>query len=125
MARELVEEIVRLSTEFGILTEYTAFLAREGTDLAIVYTPMHGVGGPLALEALRRAGFSRVHPVPEQLEPDPSFPTVRFPNPEEPGAMDLAMALAAEKASACSAQVSLSFRAASKAMGRDGPRPRT
>ncbi len=66
----------------------------EGTDLGIVYTPMHGVGGPLALEALRRAGFSRVQPVPEQLEPDPAFPTVRFPNPEEPGAMDLARALA-------------------------------
>jgi len=66
----------------------------EGTDLTIVYTPMHGVGGPLALEALRRAGFSRVHPVPEQLHPDPAFPTVRFPNPEEPGAMDLSRALA-------------------------------
>jgi len=66
----------------------------EGTDLTIVYTPMHGVGGPLALEALRRAGFSRVHPVKEQLHPDPAFPTVRFPNPEEPGAMDLSRALA-------------------------------
>ena len=65
----------------------------EGTDVTIVYTPMHGVGGPLALEALRRAGFSRVHPVPEQLQPDPAFPTVRFPNPEEPGAMDLSRAL--------------------------------
>ena len=48
----------------------------------------------MALEALRRAGFGRVHPVPEQLEPDPAFPTVRFPNPEEPGAMDLSRALA-------------------------------
>jgi phosphomannomutase len=66
----------------------------QGTDLTIVYTPMHGVGGSLALEALRRAGFSRVHPVEEQLHPDPAFPTVRFPNPEEPGAMDLARALA-------------------------------
>jgi phosphomannomutase len=66
----------------------------QGTELIVVYTPMHGVGGPLALEALRRAGFSRVHPVPEQLEPDPAFPTVRFPNPEEPGAMDLSRALA-------------------------------
>ena len=66
----------------------------EGTDLTIVYTPMHGVGGPLALEALRRAGFTHLHPVPEQLEPDPAFPTVRFPNPEEPGAMDLSRALA-------------------------------
>jgi phosphomannomutase len=66
----------------------------QGTDLCIVYTPMHGVGGPLLLEALHRAGFERVYPVPEQLEPDPAFPTVRFPNPEEPGAMDLATALA-------------------------------
>jgi phosphomannomutase len=65
----------------------------KGLDLCIVYTPMHGVGGPLALEALRRAGFTRVHPVPEQLQPDPAFPTVRFPNPEEPGAMDLSRAL--------------------------------
>ena len=65
----------------------------KGLDLSIVYTPMHGVGGPLALEALRRAGFTRVHPVPEQLQPDPAFPTVRFPNPEEPGAMDLSRAL--------------------------------
>ena len=68
--------------------------AGEGTDLTIVYTPMHGVGGLLALEALRRAGFAAVHPVPEQLQPDPAFPTVRFPNPEEPGAMDLSRALA-------------------------------
>ena len=67
--------------------------AGEGLDLCMVYTPMHGVGGPLALEALRRAGFTRVHPVPEQLRPDPAFPTVRFPNPEEPGAMDLSRAL--------------------------------
>src|SRR5262249_39181460 len=66
----------------------------QGTDLTIVYTPLHGVGGPLALEALRRAGFSRVHPVEEQLHPDPAFPTVRFPNPEEPGALDLSRALA-------------------------------
>jgi phosphomannomutase len=66
----------------------------QGTDLCIVYTPLHGVGAPLLLEALRRAGFDRVHPVPEQLQTDPEFPTVRFPNPEEPGAMDLATALA-------------------------------
>ena len=65
--------------------------ARARTS-AIVYTPMHGVGGALALEALRRAGFARVHPVAEQHEPDAAFPTVRFPNPEEKGAMDLSRA---------------------------------
>ncbi|MFC7581290.1 phospho-sugar mutase [Schaalia naturae] len=63
-------------------------------DLRIVLTSMHGVGGAPALEALHRAGFSDVHVVAEQQEPDPDFPTVRFPNPEEPGALDLSMALA-------------------------------
>jgi phosphomannomutase len=66
----------------------------QGTDLVIAYTAMHGVGGTLAVEALRRAGFERVHPVPEQQLPDPDFPTVAFPNPEEPGALDRARALA-------------------------------
>lgn len=60
----------------------------------VVYTAMHGVGGPWALAALARAGFTRVTPVAEQQAPDGAFPTVRFPNPEEPGAMDLALALA-------------------------------
>lgn len=59
-------------------------------DLAIVYTPLHGVGGEVALEVFARAGFNNVHPVPAQLDPDPDFPTVAFPNPEEPGALDLA-----------------------------------
>ena len=63
-------------------------------DLRIVYTPLHGVGGAVALDALQRAGFHDVHVVAEQAEPDPDFPTVPFPNPEEPGALDLAMALA-------------------------------
>ena len=63
-------------------------------DLRIVLTAMHGVGGEPAREALRRAGFSDVHVVPEQQLPDPDFPTVRFPNPEEPGALDLAITLA-------------------------------
>lgn len=63
-------------------------------DLRIVLTSMHGVGGAPALEALHRAGFADVHVVAEQQEPDPDFPTVRFPNPEEPGALDLSMDLA-------------------------------
>ena len=62
--------------------------------LTIVYTPMHGVGDALARRALARAGFDRVTSVPEQQQPDPAFPTVLFPNPEEKGAMDLAFALA-------------------------------
>ncbi|HEY5153558.1 MAG TPA: phospho-sugar mutase, partial [Acidimicrobiales bacterium] len=63
-------------------------------DLRIVYTPMHGVGGAVTIETLRRAGFTDLHEVVEQAEPDPDFPTVAFPNPEEPGALDLAAALA-------------------------------
>jgi len=62
--------------------------------ITIVYTPLHGVGGPLATRALREYGFTKVHVVQEQMEPDMRFPTVRFPNPEEPGAMDLSLALA-------------------------------
>ncbi|MDO5719912.1 MAG: phospho-sugar mutase [Actinomycetaceae bacterium] len=63
-------------------------------DLRIVLTSLHGVGGDIALKALNRAGFADVHVVAEQHDPDPDFPTVSFPNPEEPGALDLAFALA-------------------------------
>lgn len=63
-------------------------------DLRIALTPMHGVGGSTAVEALRRAGFTDVRVVREQAVPDPDFPTVTFPNPEEPGATDLLLALA-------------------------------
>jgi phosphomannomutase len=62
--------------------------------LRIVYTAMHGVGGSYVLEALERFGFGNVHPVAAQLEPDGHFPTVAFPNPEVPGAMDRAHELA-------------------------------
>jgi phosphomannomutase len=66
-------------------------------DLSIVYTPLHGVGGTTAVQVLEAAGFPSPHVVEQQEDPDPDFPTVSFPNPEEPGAMDLAMALAAER----------------------------
>ncbi len=65
-------------------------------SLRIVYTPMHGVGRLLVERVLRPAGFADLHVVPEQAEPDGRFPTVAFPNPEEPGALDLARALAAK-----------------------------
>jgi phosphomannomutase len=61
-------------------------------DLRTVYTPMHGVGGAVLPDLLVAAGFDRPVPVPAQAEPDPDFPTVAFPNPEEPGALDLAVA---------------------------------
>jgi len=68
------------------------FPARE---LKIVLTPMHGVGGETAVSVLKAAGFADVTLVAEQAEPDPDFPTVNFPNPEEPGALDLALETAA------------------------------
>jgi len=64
--------------------------------LRVALTPMHGVGGESAVLALRRAGFTDVHVVASQAAPDPDFPTVAFPNPEEPGATDALLALAAE-----------------------------
>ncbi len=66
----------------------------EGRALPIVYTAMHGVGAKLARAAFDRDGFTRVAFVAEQEHPDPTFPTVAFPNPEEKGAMDLSFALA-------------------------------
>ena len=75
-----------------------AGLAGDGPrDLTIVYTPLHGVGGTTVAQVLETAGFDAPFIVEEQEHPDPDFPTVSFPNPEEPGAMDLAMALAAQK----------------------------
>ncbi len=62
--------------------------------LRVVYTPLHGVAGALALRAFEQAGFSEPDVVEAQAEPDPAFPTVEFPNPEVPGALDLAIALA-------------------------------
>ena len=66
------------------------------TAVSIAYTAMHGVGAELAETLLREAGFQSVYSVPSQREPDGNFPTVNFPNPEEPGAMDAVVALARE-----------------------------
>ncbi|SEE18249.1 phospho-sugar mutase [Jiangella alba] len=82
-----------------VVTAYLASAAEVAAPggprkLRIVHTSLHGVGGVTAAEALIRAGFTDLHTVAEQAEPDPDFPTVAFPNPEEPGAIDLALALA-------------------------------
>ena len=68
-------------------------------DLDIVYTPLHGVGGTTVERVLESAGFSAPSVVEQQEQPDPDFPTVAFPNPEEAGAMDLAIALAERQGS--------------------------
>jgi phosphomannomutase len=62
--------------------------------LRFAYTPLHGVAGALALRAFDQAGFSLPDVVAAQASPDPYFPTVSFPNPEEPGTLDLALKLA-------------------------------
>ena len=81
----------------GYVRSAAAVLTEGGPrDLTIAYTPMHGVGGSTVTAAFAAAGFPAPAVVAEQAEPDPAFPTVAFPNPEEPGAMDLLLALAAE-----------------------------
>lgn len=82
-----------------IVDEYvrrTAEVAGDAQPLRVVYTAMHGVGWETAQRVFASAGFTDVVSVAAQQEPDPAFPTVDFPNPEEPGAMDLAFQTAAE-----------------------------
>lgn len=71
---------------------------RSAAWLRFVYTPLHGVAGRLALRAFEQAGFPAPDVVAAQFEPDPEFPTVSFPNPEEPGTLDLALAQARRSA---------------------------
>lgn len=80
-----------------LINEYiqrTAVLAKNPGNLRIVYTAMHGVGTQTLAQVFKEAGFPDLILVTEQAEPDPDFPTVVFPNPEEPGAIDLALATA-------------------------------
>jgi len=65
-------------------------------SVRVAITPMHGVGGEFVLDAMVRAGFTDVHVVDSQFAPDPDFPTVALPNPEEPGATDALLQLAAD-----------------------------
>ena len=69
----------------------------QTSDRRIVYTPLHGVGGKILLAMCAAVQHTGLIPVTEQFVPDGEFPTVKFPNPEEPGALDLALALAREE----------------------------
>jgi phosphomannomutase len=72
-----------------------AALVKAGPrTLSVAYTPLHGVGADVFLRAATHAGFTGIHPVAEQVLPDPEFPNVPFPNPEEAGAMDRVLDLA-------------------------------
>lgn len=66
----------------------------DPSSISIAYTAMHGVGANMAEDLLHDAGFKKVMSVKEQREPDGTFPTVNFPNPEEAGAMDMVIELA-------------------------------
>ncbi|MDR1033213.1 MAG: phospho-sugar mutase [Bifidobacteriaceae bacterium] len=85
----------------GIVTDYYADVKEKLFDglprsekLNIATSAMHGVGGAVQVELLHEFGFDNVKFVPEQQEPNPDFPTVVFPNPEEKGTMDMVLALA-------------------------------
>ncbi|MER8184102.1 phospho-sugar mutase [Kitasatospora sp. NPDC094015] len=105
-AIDSLADVPRAESGWDVLGEdvIDAYLARAVSildpssprALDVVYTPMHGVGRDVLVAAFERAGFPTPTVVAEQGDPDPDFPTVAFPNPEEPGAMDLAFRTAAE-----------------------------
>lgn len=116
---EIAEQILRVAAEAqvtelprgsfetadeGVVEAYVAATAAEASlapaegraQLSVVYTAMHGVGWQTTKSVLAAAGFAEPQLVSAQIDPDPAFPTVAFPNPEEPGAMDLAIETARE-----------------------------
>ncbi|MGV8911558.1 MAG: phospho-sugar mutase [Rhodoglobus sp.] len=88
-----------VTTDEGVVDEYiaqTAAIAGSSTEIVYTYTAMHGVGWETTKAVYAKAGFTDPAVVEEQAHPDAAFPTVAFPNPEEPGAMDLSFAKARE-----------------------------
>jgi phosphomannomutase len=96
------DEIPRQSVTSSGVDEVQRYVERAAQvrhthgSVRVALTPLHGVGGEFVLDALVRAGFSDVHVVDSQFAPDPDFPTVALPNPEEPGAADAVLKLAAD-----------------------------
>lgn len=78
------------------VTVDSEMIERIGSDMKLVYTPLHGTGKMLGERALANAGFTGITLVPEQSIADPEFPTVKSPNPEEPGAFEYAIKLGKE-----------------------------
>jgi phosphomannomutase len=83
-----------LEQDYVAATAAVAQTSATRDAVSFTYTAMHGVGWRTAQQVFARAGFAEPTTVVEQIDPDPVFPTVAFPNPEEPGAMDLAFATA-------------------------------
>ena len=77
--------------EMKAVTQDEGLVERMGDKVSIVFSPLHGTGKMLGMRALKNAGFSNVHLVPEQAEPDPDFSTVKSPNPEDPKAFEYAI----------------------------------
>jgi phosphomannomutase len=92
------EEVVVLDESIvdGYVTAVAALVDDGPRNVRVVHTALHGVGTQIVNRAWAAAGFPPLIAVTEQAEPDPDFPTVSFPNPEEPGALDLAVAAAGE-----------------------------
>jgi len=110
--------------DYKWVDEYIAFVpsVRLRPDVAgvpVAYTAMHGVGGEVVLRAFEAAGLPMPHVVAVQQEPDGMFPTVSFPNPEEPGAMDLLLA----EAQTCGAKVALANDPDADRLGVAIPQP--
>lgn len=99
-----IPRVRQISIDNSVVTGYVSALgakvatgslekAERRRELSIAYTPMHGVGGSTLEAVLLQAGFGAIEAVRAQRWPDPTFPTVDFPNPEEPGATDLLLEL--------------------------------
>lgn len=96
------DEIRRVPVRTGGLAQIKSYLERAARvrrapgSVRVAVTPLHGVGGEFILDAMALAGLDDVYMVESQFNPDPDFPTVTFPNPEEPGAVDELLSLAAD-----------------------------
>ena len=91
-----------LKDDNGSIQKYVDFASSSVSpeskrEIKQIYTPLHGVGKEVFVDVFQKAGFENPTVVKSQAEPDPDFPTVSFPNPEEEGALDLAIELAVEK----------------------------